>query len=168
MKTKISIIIINVFASLLFACNKEDDDNTNASVKQQISLVADGVPFSVTTGGSDVLKADAHIRDGNKFQLNGTTSTKDISISNNAVPATGNYILTGAGTVANFFQWEDGDDLFGSIGTTKSRLILNITRVAGNSSDYVRYVEGTFSGVFYNLGQTDSVIITNGQISIIE
>lgn len=160
-------LVIVVFASLLFACNK-DDNNSNTSVKQQISLVADGVPFSVTTGGSDVLKADAHIRDGNKFQLNGTTSTKDISISNNAVAGTGNYIMTGAGTVANFFQWEDGDDLFGSIGTTKSRLILNITRVAGNSSDYVRYVEGTFSGVFYNLGQTDSVIITNGQISIIE
>ena len=44
----------------------------------------------------------------------------------------------------------------------------NISRIAGNSSDYVRYVEGTFSGVLYNLGQTDSVRITEGQISIVE
>ena len=76
--------------------------------------------------------------------------------------------MTGAGTAYNFIQWEDGSELFSSLGTTKSRLNFNISRIAGNSSDYVRYVEGTFSGVIYNFGQTDSVKITEGQISIIE
>lgn len=162
----ITIVFLGII-SFLVSCKKEDTTNST-TVKQQISLEADGVAFSVITGGAGVTDADAHIRDGNKFQLNGTTSTKDISISNNDVDAVGTYIMTGAGTVANFIQWEDGSDIFSSIGTSKSRLVLNVTHIAGNASDYVRYVEGTFSGVFYNIGQTDSVIITNGQFNIIE
>lgn len=152
-------------ATLIISCS---EDNPGATYKQQISLFADGVSFSVTTGGTDVVQSDAHIRDGNKFQLDATTSTKDFSINNQTVPGTGIYNMTGAGNVLNFVQWEDGSAIFSSLGTTKSHLTFNITNVAGNASDYLRYVEGTFSGVIYNLGQTDSVVITSGQISIIE
>lgn len=164
MKTT-KLISLMAIVILAVSCKK---DSLNTSVKQQISLRADGVLFTVTTGGTDVEESDAHIRDGNKFQLDATTSTKDFSINNENVPSTGTYNMTGAGTVFNFVQWEDGSELFSSLGTGKSHLTFNITRVAGNSSDYLRYVEGTFSGVIYNIGQTDSVRITEGQISIIE
>lgn len=161
--TKLSALIAIVI--LAVSCQK---DSVNGTVKQQISLRADGVLFSVTTGAADVVESDAHIRDGNKFQLDATNSTKDFSINNQNVPFTGTYNMTGAGSVFDFVQWEDGSELFSSLGTTKSRLTFNISRIAGSSSDYVRYVEGTFSGVIYNSGQTDSVRITEGQISIIE
>ncbi|MCC6517019.1 MAG: hypothetical protein IT275_11760 [Chitinophagales bacterium] len=144
------------------------DDNPTPTYKQHISLQADGVAFSVTTDGVDVEEADAHIRDGNKFQLDATTSTKDFSINNKNVPNTGNYVMNGSGTVFDFAQWEDGPALFSSLGSPKSHFTFNISNIAGSPSDYVRYVEGTFSGVLYNNTQTDSVIITNGQIHIID
>lgn len=158
----ISLFCIAIFIS---SCSK---DSTSATSKQQISLQADGVLFSVTTGGTDVEQSDAHIRDGNKFQLDATTSTKDFSINNQTVPGTGTYNMIGAGSLLNFVQWEDGSALFSSLGTTKSRFTFTITRVAGNSSDYLRYVEGTFAGVIYNSLQNDSVIITNGEIKILD
>jgi hypothetical protein len=161
--TKLSALIAIVI--LAVSCKK---DSVNGTVRQQISLRANGVLFSVTTGTADAVESDAHIRDGNKFQLDATTSTKDFSINNQNVSSTGTYNMTGAGSVFNFVQWEDGSELFSSLGTAKSRLTFNISRIAGSSSDYVRYVEGTFSGVIYNIGQTDSVRITEGQISIIE
>ena len=164
-KQFLKITALLLLSGSIISCS---EDTPSASNKQLITLRADGVLFSVTTGGTDVEEADAHIRDGNKLQLDATTSTKDFSINNQNVPATGNYSMTGAGTAFNFVQWEDGSEIFSSLGTTKSRLNFNISKIAGNSSDYVRYVEGTFSGVLYNLGQTDSVRITEGQISIVE
>ena len=164
MKTT-KLIALMAIVILAVSCKK---DSSSTSVKQQISLRADGVLFTVTTGGTDVEESDAHIRDGNKFQLDATTSTKDFSINNQTVPGTGIYNMIGAGSVFDFVQWEDGSAIFSSLGTSKSHLTFNITRVAGNSSDYLRYVEGTFSGVIYNIGQTDSVIIADGQINIIE
>ncbi|HRH56081.1 MAG TPA: hypothetical protein PLS10_00430 [Chitinophagales bacterium] len=165
---KKQILGLIILLGIIVFTNSCGKDDTGTTYKQQISLFADGVFFSVTTGGTDVVQADAHIRDGNKFQLDATTSTKDFSINNQTVPGTGIYNMIGAGNVLNFVQWEDGPDLFSSLGTTKSHLTFNITRVAGNSSDYLRYVEGTFSGVIYNTTQTDSVKITSGQITIIE
>lgn len=157
-----TILIISVIG--LYSCKKEGSDT---SYKQQISLRANGVLFSVTTGGTGVEEADAHIRDGNKFQLNGTTSIKDFSISNQNISATGTYNMT-TGNILNFAQWEDGTALYSSIGLPKSHLTLNISKIAGNASDYVRYVEGTFSGVLYKSGQTDSINITEGKITIVE
>lgn len=164
---KLIYATMTLFATtlLISSCG---DDNPGATYKQQISLQADGVLFSVTTGGTDVEQSDAHIRDGNKFQLDATTSTKDFSINNQTVPGTGTYNMIGAGSLLNFVQWEDGSALFSSLGTTKSRFTFTITRVAGNSSDYLRYVEGTFTGVIYNSLQNDSVIITNGEIKILD
>lgn len=162
---KLKLISVLALTIIAVSCKK---DSTSTSVKQQISLRADGVLFTVTTGGAGVEESDAHIRDGNKFQLDATTSTKDFSINNQNIPSTGTYNMIGAGNGLNFVQWEDGAELFSSLGTTKSRLTFNISKVAGSSSDYLRYVEGTFSGVIYNIGQTDSVRITEGQISIIE
>ncbi|MBK9793262.1 MAG: hypothetical protein IPP60_09200 [Sphingobacteriales bacterium] len=164
-KQFLKVMALLLLSGSIISCSK---DSSSTSTKQQISLRADGVLFTVTTGGTDVEESDAHIRDGNKFQLDATTSTKDFSINNQNVPSTGTYNMTGAGTAFNFVQWEDGSEIFSSLGTTKSRLTFNISKVAGSSSDYLRYVEGTFSGVLYNLGQTDSVRITEGQISIIE
>lgn len=164
-KQFLATILLSGIIIFINSCGK---DETGTTYKQQISLQADGVLFSVTTGGTDVVQSDAHIRDGNKFQLDATTSSKDFSINNQTVPATGIYNMLGAGNVLNFVQWEDGSLLFSSLGTPKSHFTFNITRIAGNSSDYLRYVEGTFSGVLYNSLQTDSVVITNGQITIIE
>ncbi|MBK9330572.1 MAG: hypothetical protein IPM95_15040 [Sphingobacteriales bacterium] len=164
MKT-IHLLTILALTLLSAACKKT---TTSGSVKQQISLKADGVLFSVTTGDAGVTQSDAHIRDGNKFQLDATTSTKDFSINNQNVPSTGSYNMTGAGNAFNFVQWEDGSELFSSLGTAKSHLTFNISNIAGSSADYIRYVEGTFSGVIYNSSQTDSVKITDGQINIIE
>jgi len=155
MKT-IQLVYILALIILSVACKKT---TTSGSVKQQISLKADGVLFSVTTGDAGVTQSDAHIRDGNKFQLDATTSTKDFSINNQNVPSTGTYNMTGSGGI-NFFQWEDGSEVFSSLGTTKSHLTFSISSIAGSASDFVRYVEGTFSGVLYNFGQTDSVKIT--------
>ncbi|HMV14887.1 MAG TPA: hypothetical protein PKK18_08455 [Chitinophagales bacterium] len=164
-KISTNICIVLSIALFFVACKKDDNGKVR---KQHISLMADGVAFSVTTDGVDVEEADAHIRDGNKFQLDATTSTKDFSINNKNVPSTGNYVMNGAGTVFDFAQWEDGPALFSSLGSPKSHFTFNISNIAGSPSDYVRYVEGTFSGVLYNNTQTDSVIITNGQIHIID
>ncbi|MCB0507904.1 MAG: hypothetical protein R2739_02980 [Chitinophagales bacterium] len=150
--------------TLVASCGK---DSTGATYNQQISLKANGVLYSVTTGGTDVQESDAHIRDSNKFQLDATTSTKDFSINHKTVPGTGTYTLNSSSSVFDFAQWEDGSALYTS-STSKSHFTFTISNIAGNSSDYVRYIEGTFSGVLYNLTQTDSVIITNGQITILD
>lgn len=160
----IKFLSISILALFAIGCSDDDDEPT----RQQITLRADGVLFSVTTGDAGVTQCDAHILSGNKFQLDATTSTKDFSINNQSVTSTGTYNMIGAGSVFNFAQWEDGSALFSSLGTTKSRLTFTITRIAGNSSDYKRYVEGTFAGVLYNSTQSDSVIITNGEIKIID
>ncbi len=160
--TKLTVLL--ALAILAISCKKE----STGSAKQQISLKANGVLYSVTTGDAGVTQADAHIRDGNKFQLDATTSTKDFSINNQSVPTTGTYNMIGSGNVLNFVQWKDGSPVFSSLGSSKSHFTFTITRIAGSASDYVRYVEGTFSGVLYNTLQTDSVKITEGQINIIE
>lgn len=162
---KSSVLIFIALAFCLTSCKK---NGTGASLKQQISLRANGALYSVTTGGTGVEQSDAHIRDGNKFQLDATTSTKDFSINNQTVPGMGTYNMIGSGSLFDFVQWEDGSALFSSIGTSKSRFTFTISKVAGNSSDYVRYVEGTFAGVLYNISQSDSVIISDGVIKIIE
>ncbi|MCO5234575.1 MAG: hypothetical protein LC105_09520 [Chitinophagales bacterium] len=154
-----------IFATLLISCKKNND---NGTLKQQISFMADAIPFTVTTGGTNVEEADAHIRDGNKFQLDATTNVIDFSINNQNVPGEGTFLMNGAGNALNFVQWEDGFQIFSSIGTSKSHFTLTITKVEGNSSDLVRYIEGSFSGVIYNTIQTDSVIISNGQIRIVD
>lgn len=164
MKT-ITILSVLTLILLSAACKKI---TTSATVIQQISLKADGVLFSVTTGDAGVTQSDAHTLGGTKFQLDATTSTKDFSINNQTVPSTGTYNMNGAGTVFNFVQWEDGSELFSSLGTSKSHFTFNISQIAGSTSDYKRYVEGTFSGVIYNSTQTDSVKITEGQINIVE
>ena len=149
---------------LAISCKKEN--NTNNNYKQQISLRANGNLFSVTSGDAGVTQSDAHIN-SSKFQLDATTSTKDFSINKQNVSALGSYIIDAGTTgVFNFAQWEDGSSLYSSIGSSKSHLLFTISRKVETSSDYF-LVEGTFSGVLYNVTQTDSVRITEGQFRIL-
>jgi hypothetical protein len=163
--TFLNLVLIISITTFLVSCNKDDSDST--ATKQQISCNVDGVSYSVTTGGTDVEEADAHIRNGTRFQLDATTSTKDFSINYDAISGTGTYNIVGIGGALNFAQWEDGDALYSSLSTAKSHLTFTITSIAGSASDNMRLIEGTFSGVLYNLLQTDSVVITNGQIDIL-
>ncbi len=166
-KQILKVIAFFSIITLVASCGK---DNIGAKYKQQISLLVDGVPFSVTTGGADVEEADAHIRADTVFQLDAEKGDKDFSINFNKIIGSGTYTINKNNySLFNYAQWEDGDDLFtNSGGSNKSRLIFTITNIAGSASDHLRYIEGTFYGVLYNISQTDSVIITNGQISIIE
>jgi len=161
----LNLTFIICAAIFFISCNKDDSDST--ATKQQISCNVDGVSYSVTTGGTDVEEADAHIRNGTRFQLDAATSTKDFSINYDAISGTGTYNIVGIGGALNFAQWEDGDALYSTLVSEKSHLTFTITSIAGSASDNMRLVEGTFSGVLYNLLQTDSVVITNGQIDIL-
>ncbi len=155
-----SLALLSILG-MAIACTKE---NNTSQYKQQISLRADGVLFTVTTGGADVEEADAHINSG-RFQLDATTSIKDFSINKQIVNDLGTYNV--AGSVLDFAQWEDGSLLFSSIGSSRSHLQFTITEKRETSSGYYM-VAGNFSGVLYNVTQTDSVIITNGSIEFID
>ncbi|MBK7956667.1 MAG: hypothetical protein IPK03_00195 [Bacteroidetes bacterium] len=141
------------------------DPSTAGIPNQQISLRANGVLFSVTTGGAGVTKADAHINSG-KLNLNATAGDKDFSLYYS--PATLNTALTAGNTALNFAQWEDGTNLYTTSAGTNSVLNFTITRQQARSglTDY-SYVEGTFSGVLRKIGNKDSVVITEGQFKIL-
>lgn len=165
-KQCLKTIFIFCTAITICSCKKE---NASVSVKQQISLVADGVAYSVTTGDAGVIQADAHIRADTVFQLDAEKGDKDFSINCNKISSSGTYTINKNNySLFNFAQWEDGSALFAnSGGSNKSHFTFTITNIAGSASDHVRYVEGNFSGVLYNLMQTDSVVITNGIIKFI-
>ncbi|QQR97166.1 MAG: hypothetical protein IPK18_09770 [Sphingobacteriales bacterium] len=63
----LNLTFIICAAIFFISCNKDDSDST--ATKQQISCNVDGVSYSVTTGGTDVEEADAHIRNETRFQL---------------------------------------------------------------------------------------------------
>jgi hypothetical protein len=63
-KQLLKIMALLLLSGSIISCS---EDTPAAANKQLITLRADGVLFSVTTGGTDVEEADAHIRDGNKL-----------------------------------------------------------------------------------------------------
>lgn len=155
--------ILSIF--FLVSCGKGKGSHSN--VKQQISLKANGVSFSVTTSGDKSIDSNyaSIIREG-KFQLNAEKSNKKFSMSKQGMLTTGIYEM--GHNAFDGAQWTDNREVYTSILCPKSHMQLNVTKITGNSSDFVRYIEGTFSGVLYDLMSRDSVRITEGQIKIID
>lgn len=153
------------------SCKKEDDktnnsNSTSTNKKQQISMLVNGVSYSVTTGEVADDKIYAHIaNDRNRFNLNAEKGDKDFKITQiNAKLDTLNTIQNNGIT---FSQWEDGGKIYTTIGNTKGKMNYLITK----KNEYVtgfHLVEGTFYGTLYNSQKTDSVVITNGQIKILD
>ena len=89
-KRSLKTIFIFCIAIIICSCKKE---SSSVSVKQQISLVADGVAYSVTTGDAGVIQADAHIRADTVFQLDAEKGDKDFSINCNKIISSGTYTI---------------------------------------------------------------------------
>jgi hypothetical protein len=166
MKKTITHLAIILFCIMIFACKKEENILSSGNSKQQISLRVNGTLFSVTSRAEGVVESDAHISDGNKFQLDAETSDgKSFHIDKNNITGNGTYNV--GTSVFSFAQWDNGTTVFSSLATTKSRLSFTITN-RKRANDYLEYTEGTFSGVLYNITNTDSVRITEGEFKFID
>lgn len=155
----------------LCACSRNEDTTTptttSATKKQRISMLVDGVAYSVTTGEVSDDNIYAHIaNDRNRFNLTAAKGDKDFSITQiNAKLDTLNTIQNNG--VIVFSQWEDGANIYSTILNTKGKMNYLITKKNQFASGF-HLVEGTFYGVLYNAQKTDSVVITNGEIKIID
>ncbi len=170
MKQKITFIAI-VLSFVFTSCKKTNDDNTNtnnnsSTQKIQVSMLVDGVAYSVTTGEVNDNDIKAHIaNDRNRFNLQAAKGDKDFSITHyNAKIDTLNTIQNNG--LLTFAQWEEGTNIYTTISNSKSRLNYLITK----KNEYItgfHLVEGSFYGVLYNTSKSDSVVITNGLIKLI-
>lgn len=165
-KTIISLTALGLLNLASCKKNTSSSNNNNASTKQQISMLINGVPYSVTTGESGVTQSDAHIAgSNNRFQLDATKGKMDFSVNTlNVVLNSENTIKNG--TSLSYAQWEDGTNIFTQIGTSKGFFkftLSNKREITPNNF----LVEGSFNGVLYNTQKTDSVTITNGQIKFV-
>lgn len=165
---KITIILI---ATLTFAaCKKKTDEpaknNPVTSKKQQISMLVDGIPYSVATGEvtEDNIYADI-ANDRNRFNLNASKGDKDFSITQIFAKLDTLNTIQNNGVIV-FSQWKDGASIYSTIGNTKGKMNYLISKKNEKVTGF-HLVEGTFYGVLYNAMKTDSVVISNGQIKIV-
>lgn len=168
---KLTLTLFALFC-LALSCNKGDKKNNNnasgTGSKQRISFSINGNNYTVTSGEAAVTECKAHIRDGNQYQLVATKGDDiDLYMKNQNVSGTGTYTIN-EGSPLNSTSWDNGTNIYTSING-KTPFVLNVTKVAGNNSDYVRLIEGTFSGVMYKVGNlNDSIIVEAGKIEIID
>ncbi len=170
MKNSIKYIAVATLFFLASCGNNEETptpSTTNAAKKQQISMQVNGVAYSVNTGEVASDNIYAHIaNDRNRFNLTAAKGDKDFSITQiNAKLDTLNSIQNNG--VFVFSQWEDGANIYSTIANTKGKMNYLITKKDAYASGF-HLVEGSFYGVLYNAQKTDSVVITNGQIKIID
>lgn len=151
-------IICMFLATLMIACKKEETVTPNASLDQYLTMQVNGKIWTSNNATLGTYMAD--IIDAST--ITGISNDSSLTVSLKGADSVAAYSVKQRG-LFRFLSASGNYQL--STSSTKGHMIINITNRVDDPKSDLDKITATFSGVVYNIyNSNDSIIISNGQL----